>query len=227
MTRRGGLALGLLFVLPAAAHAPAWLNDRLLGPGDGTYLHYPLRAEVWRALSRGELPAWSPALFGGTPLLASYRPGALYPPMAALSPLPPFVAFQLLVLGSLGAAGVLTFLYLRHLGAHPVGAFFGGLAFGSRPLPREPPGRHGHGGGGAPPASFCCSPRKSHARRAGAARAAGLAGALALLLLAGSPEPPPWRALTLLLGRLVLLHARPRAGGPPPAHQRPRRRSRA
>jgi hypothetical protein len=45
-------------------------------------------------------------------------------------------------------------------------------------------------------------------------RAAGLAVALALLLLAGSPEAAG-AGLALLLGRLVLLHARPRAGAPP------------
>ena len=49
------------------------------GPGDGAALHFPLRAAVWEAYRSGELPAWNPAIFLGTPLLAAYRPGAFYP----------------------------------------------------------------------------------------------------------------------------------------------------
>ena len=44
--------------------------------------------------ARGELPTWNPTIFSGTPLLASYRPGALHPLMLALSRLPPLAAFQ-------------------------------------------------------------------------------------------------------------------------------------
>src|SRR6185503_485580 len=79
------------------------------------------------------LPAWNGGAFLGTPLLAAYRPGAFYPPMALLAPLPPFLAFQLLVLLSLSAAALLLYLYLRRLGADRVGAYFGGMAFSLGP----------------------------------------------------------------------------------------------
>src|SRR5215467_9754093 len=107
----------LLALLPALAHAPAWLEGRLLGPGDGAALHYPLRAAAFDAWRRGELPAWNPSIFSGAPLLASYRPGVLHPLMWLLAPLPNFAAFQVLVLLSLGAVAVLTYAYLRMLGA--------------------------------------------------------------------------------------------------------------
>ena len=81
MTRRDALLLCVLALLPAIAHAPAWWEGRLLAPGDGAALHFPLRTEVWRAYERGDLPTWNPSVFSGTPLLAAYRPGALYPPM--------------------------------------------------------------------------------------------------------------------------------------------------
>ena len=58
--RQDVLAAALLLVLPLIAHAPAWWNDRLLGPGDGAAMHYPLRAAVWQSLRRGEIPAWNP-----------------------------------------------------------------------------------------------------------------------------------------------------------------------
>src|SRR5512139_1957017 len=124
--RRDVLAVLLLAVAPLVAYAPAWGEGRLLAPGDGTALHLPLRTEAWRAWSRGEMPSWNPSVFSGTPLLASYRPGALHPLMLALAPLEPLVAFQVLVIASLGLAGVLTFLWARRLGAEPVGAFVAG-----------------------------------------------------------------------------------------------------
>src|SRR5262245_40464796 len=131
--RRDAAVLLLLAVLPAIAYAPAWSAGRLLGPGDGAALHFPLRALVWESYRRGDLPGWNPTVFLGTPLLAAYRPGALYPPMAALAVASPFTAFQILVLSSLAASGVLVFLYLRRLGAERVGAFVGGLSFALGP----------------------------------------------------------------------------------------------
>ena len=118
--RRDLLLLLLLAAMPALAYAPAWTAGRLLGPGDGAALHFPLRALVWESYARGELPEWNPTIFLGTPLLAAYRPGALHPLMPALAVLPPFVAFQVLVLVSLAASAILVFLYLRRLGAERV-----------------------------------------------------------------------------------------------------------
>ena len=120
---RERVVLLLLAALPALALAPAVAEGRLLGPGDGAALHFPLRTLAWEAWRRGELPSWNPGIFSGVPLLPSYRPGALYPPMVALALLrSPFVAFQTLVLVSLAAAAVLTCLYLRRLGADLRGA---------------------------------------------------------------------------------------------------------
>src|SRR5262249_45433843 len=118
--RRDAAVLLLLAALPALAYAPAWTSGRLLGPGDGAALHFPLRALVWESYRRGDLPGWTPTVFLGAPLLAGYRPGAFHPLMAALAAVPPFLAFQLLVLVSLGASAVLVFLYLRRLGAERV-----------------------------------------------------------------------------------------------------------
>ena len=114
--------LGLLALLPVVAHAPAWTEDRLLGPGDGTALHFPMRVAVWRAYAAREIPSWNPGIFSGTPLLASYRPGALHPLTMVLTGLPEFAAFQVLVLSSLALAGTLLYVYLRRLGASRPGA---------------------------------------------------------------------------------------------------------
>lgn len=197
-------AMALLLLLPALAHSPAWLAGRLLGPGDGVALHYPLRAEVWASWQRGELPAWNPWIFSGTPLLAAYRAGALHPLMAVLALLPSFIAFQVLVLVSLGAAAVLTYLYVRLLGTARIGAYLAGLGFALGPY------LVAHLGDtaavvAAPSLPLLLLTAEALLARPSGRRATALAAAIALLLLAGSPEAARAGA-ALLLGRLLVAH---------------------
>ncbi len=211
--RRDAFLLLLLAAMPALAYAPAWTARRLLGPGDGAALHFPLRALVWESYGRGELPEWNPTIFLGTPLLAAYRPGAFYPLMPALAFLPPFAAFQVLVLVSLAASAILVFLYLRRLGAERVGAFVGGLCFALGPY------LVAHLSDtatlvAAPLLPLVLLAAEDHMRLGTPARAAGLAVSLALLLLAGSPEAARAGA-ALVAGRLVVGHVlRPGPRGP-------------
>jgi hypothetical protein len=195
------LLILLLAVSPLVAYAPAWTDGRLLGPGDGAALHLPLRAEVWRAWARGEVPSWNGSSFSGTPLLASYRPGALHPLTVALTPLAPFAAFQALVLASLALTGPLVFAYARRLGADPVGALVSGLGFALGPYLVA---RLGDTAAvvAAPALPLVLLAAEAHLARARAATAAGLALAVALLLLAGSPEAVGAGTL-LLSARLV------------------------
>jgi membrane protein YfhO len=227
--RRDALALLLLALLPVLAHAPGWWEGRLLGPGDGAALHFPLRAAVWEAYRHGDLPGWNGGIFLGTPLLASYRPGALHPLMLLGAALRPFAAYQLLVLASLSAAAVAVFLYVRRLGAETVGAYVAGLSFALGPY------LVGHLGDGAtvvaaPTLPLLLLALESYLTSATPGRAVGLVGALFLLLVSGSPEavraggallagrllvaawqrPRPrlsWRWLAAALGAAVLLAA--------------------
>ncbi len=210
---RQRLALLLLVLLPIVAHAPAWWDGRLIGPGDGAALHYPLRRWVWEAWRDGELPSWNSQAFSGTPVLAAYRGGALYPPMVALSWLPPFLAFQVLVLSALSAAGVLTFLYLRRFHVSTSGSYVAGLSFALGPY------LVGHLDDtatlvAAPLLPLVLLAAESHMNRVTPGRVAGLAGAVALLLLSGSPHAARAGA-ALVAGRLLLGHLLPdRRGGP-------------
>jgi hypothetical protein len=211
--RRDLIALLVLALLPVAALAPAWWEGRLLGPGDGAMLHFPLRAAAWEAYHHGSLPFWNPRAFSGMPLLASYRPGAFYPPMAALSLLPRFEAFQVLVLGSLAAAGVMTFLLLRRLRTNIVGAYAGGLFYSLGPY------LVGHLDDTATLVAAPLLPLSLFAAEAWVdrhdRRSLGfLAAALALLLVAGSPEGAR-AGFALVGGRLAVAHLfRRRRPGP-------------
>ena len=211
---RERLVLALLALAPVIALSPALLEDRIVSPGDGAFLHFPLRAAVWQAVRHGELPSWNGAIFSGTPLLAAYRPGALYPPMLALSWLPPFEAFQLLVTASLCAATVLTFLYLRRLGANRIGAYVAGVCFGLGPY------LVGHLDDAAtiiaaPLLPLVLLAAEGHMRASSPRRSVGLALALALLLVAGSPEAAR-AGLALVVGRLAVGHLFRGSGERPP-----------
>ena len=206
---------GLLALLPLLAYAPAWATQTLLGPGDGAALHFPLRSAVWQAYRDGHLPFWNPSIFLGTPLLGSYRPGALHPLMPLLALLPDFAAFQVLVLLSLALCGPLLYLYLRRLGAEPIGAYVGGLCFALGPY------LVGHLGDTATLVAAPLLPLLllllERWMETGRARAAALvAVALALLLLAGSPEAARAGG-ALLAGRTLVGWLWPgRAGRPSP-----------
>lgn len=208
---REALVMGLLAVLPVLAHGPALAERRLLGPGDGAALHYPLKAAVWEAYrERGGLPAWNPWIFCGTPLLAAYRHGAFYPPVVLAAWLPRFVAFQTLVVASLTLTALLLFLYLRRLGAGLVGGYVGGLCFALGPY------LVGHLGDtatvvAAPMLPLVLLATEAYVRKGSAGRIAGLAAALALLLLAGSPEAARAGG-ALLVGRLLVGHFFPPRG---------------
>jgi len=200
----------LLALLPAIAYAPALFEGRLLGPGDGGALHFPDKAAVWSAYRQGVLPAWNPRVLLGTPLLAAYHPGAFHPLVAALCVLPPFVAFQALVLLSLCATGPLLYAYVRQLGAGRVGAYFSGLSFPLGPY------FVAHLGDtptllAAPVLVLLLITLEAFLRRGTAARGVALALATAALLLSGSPEAV--RAGVGLLAGRVLVALVARGGG--------------
>lgn len=209
---RGALLPALLAALPLLAFAPALWEGRLLGPGDGAALHFPLRVTAWRAWRGGDLPEWNPGIFLGTPLLAAYRPGVLFPLMLPLALLPPFTAFQLLVLLSLSLSAVLSFLYVKRLGGEGVGAYFAGLSFALGPY------LVGHLDDtatvvAAPVLLLLLLAAEAQLARGGPARAAALAVSFALLLLAGSPEAD--RAGAALLAGRLLVAGMSRAARPP------------
>ncbi len=211
--RRELLLILLLALAPLLAHAPAWTSGQILGPGDGVALHLPLRAEAWRALARGEIPSWSPSTFSGSPLLAAYRPGVFHPLMAALTPLAPFVAFQVLVLVSLGLTAPLTYIWARRLGAEPAGAFVAGLAFALGPYLV---GQLGDTATvvAAPALPLVLLAAEIHLARPRATVMGllALALAVALLLLAGSREAVGAGALLLAARMVAAVWRRPPAG---------------
>ena len=206
-------ALLVLAVFPLIAYVEPLLDHRLLGPGDGVALHLPLRTEAFQAYRDFSWPFLNTREFLGTPLLAAYRGGVLYPLTFLLSWFDSFSAFQALVVISISLAGILTYLYLKRLGAAAPGAFVGALCFAYGPY------LLGHF---EDTATLIASPTlplllltaESHMNQASPSRLVGLGGSIALLVLAGSPEA--LRAgIALLFGRLLLGHTLGRSSRTP------------
>lgn len=213
--RRGDVfALLVLAVFPLIAYLEPLLDHRLLGPGDGVALHLPLRTEAFRAYREISWPFLNTKEFLGTPLLAAYRGGVLYPLTFLLAWFDPFSAFQALVVISISLAGILTYLYLKRLGVGAQGAFVGALSFAYGPYLLS----HFED-----TATLVASPMlplvllaaESHMNRSSASRLVGLGASIALLVLAGSPEALRAGG-ALLFGRLLLGHTLSRSPKTPP-----------
>lgn len=205
--------LVVLALFPLAAYLEPLLDHRLLGPGDGVALHLPLRTEAFRAYREWSWPFLNTREFLGTPLLAAYRGGVLYPLTVLLSPFDPFSAFQALVVISLSLAGLLTYLYLKRLGAGAIGAFVGALSFAYGPYLLS----HFEDTAtlvAAPMLPLVMLAAESHMNRATPSRLAGLGVSIALLVLAGSPEALRAGGI-LLFGRLLLGHTLGRSARTP------------
>jgi hypothetical protein len=198
------LALLILAVFPLIAYLEPLIDHRLLGPGDGVALHLPLRTEAFRAYRQFSWPFLNTREFLGTPLLAAYRGGVLYPLTILLSPFDPFSAFQALVLLSISLAGILTYLYLKRLGVGAQGAFVAALSFAYGPYLLS----HFEDTAtliAAPTLPLVLLAAESHMNRASPSRLVGLGVSIALLVLAGSPEALRAGG-ALLFGRLLLGH---------------------
>jgi len=125
------VALSLLLAALLAVYWPLAHGIGIYAESDTFTFFYPVFATLHAAVRAGELPLWTPYIFGGFPLFAEGQIGALYPPSLLAAMLPTavdgFVALRIFH-GSLAVLGM--FLFARSLGASSLGAAVGGLAFG-------------------------------------------------------------------------------------------------
>ena len=82
------------------------------------------------AMREGKLPLWNPYNAGGVPHLGQGLYGVFYPFHALYRWFEPERVYGLLAALHHLLAALFTYLYLRGIGARPIGAAFGGLAFG-------------------------------------------------------------------------------------------------
>lgn len=149
------IALGLL-LLPLILLAPVTLGPYTLLPADNLYVMPPwsafaeqlgvglphnqllsdlvLENYVWKrfilqSIRERRLPLWDPYIFAGHPFLANGQHSALYPFSVLFYIMPLSQAYGWFTLLQLWLGGLFTYIFLRTLRAHRVGALLGGITF--------------------------------------------------------------------------------------------------
>jgi hypothetical protein len=112
----------LWFGIPALAGKP-------LMPGDDVYQNYPLRVLSGHLLAGGHLPLWDAWLWSGTPLLAGFNAGALYPGTFVFALVPPIAAWVANEIFLFAVCGLGLYALLRVHRLAPLAAAVGAVAF--------------------------------------------------------------------------------------------------
>jgi len=122
-------ALVALMAVPVLIVVPPALAGRAVLPGDDRIQNYPLRVFAGQAIAHGHLPLWNPFIWSGSPLLAGFNAGALYPLTFLFAFLPAMLAWVINQLLIYWVASVGMYLYLRALRIAPLAAGVGSATF--------------------------------------------------------------------------------------------------
>lgn len=123
------IALGVLLLVPVILYLPFSIVGHPLVPGDDLTQNYPLRVLSGDLLRAGHLPAWDPLIWSGTPLLAGWNAGALYPGTWLFAVLPGVAAWTVNLVAVSVVCGVGVYALLRLLSCQPLGSVLGALSF--------------------------------------------------------------------------------------------------
>ncbi|GAB4478710.1 MAG: hypothetical protein Kow00124_23380 [Anaerolineae bacterium] len=136
LSRADWLALALITLVAALFFAPVWAGGGWLpyGGGDLASLLWPNMVYGSRMLKAGQLPLWTPHLFGGMPFWADNQTAVLYPPNLAVMLLTdvPYAALEGLVVFHIWLAGAAMYACLRLIepeGFGPAPAALGAVAW--------------------------------------------------------------------------------------------------
>jgi hypothetical protein len=122
---------GIAVLVSAAvvSYVPLSILGHPLVPGDDLTQSYPLRVFTGSLIRDGHFPTWDPFIWSGTPLLAGWNAGSLYPGTWLFALLPGVAAWtlNLVLLSATAALGV--YVLLRILRCGPLGATLAALCF--------------------------------------------------------------------------------------------------
>ena len=116
LSRFDRLALVLLVAVPVVIEVPPSLLVRPLLNGDNLTQNYPLRVLSGELLRHGRLPLWDPYIWSGTPLLAGWNAGAVYPGTWLFAVLPGVAAWTIGLVAVSVVCGIGMHVFLRRLG---------------------------------------------------------------------------------------------------------------
>jgi hypothetical protein len=117
-------------------HAFPWITDatpeQLAEPSvtsDCTFSYLPRRIFATRMMREGHIPLWNPYQFCGTPFLANYQSGVLYPVNLVLYAFDPYEQMDLYLYAHFLIAAVFTYLLARRLGISLGGSLVAAVGF--------------------------------------------------------------------------------------------------
>lgn len=123
------LAVLLLGLVPILIDLALALAGHPLVQGDNFNQNFPLRVLAGQQIGRGRLPSWNPYDWSGTPLLAGWNAGALYPGEFLFLIFSPIIAWTLNLALASSVAGIGAYVFIRNLKTSSVAAFCGAVAF--------------------------------------------------------------------------------------------------
>lgn len=119
----------ILAIVTAVCFVRLWLRPGL-GDWDIMTFYLPWYSFLGEQLRQGNIPAWNPHIFSGTPFAGDPQSGWWYfPAMLLFTILPPIFAYKAFIWLHLVACGIGVYILARMLKLGPLGAFAGGLMF--------------------------------------------------------------------------------------------------
>jgi hypothetical protein len=122
-------ALTFLTVLATGLVAVPAAMGSLVLPGDDLFQNEPLRVLTGTILRSGRLPAWDPLIWSGTPLLAGWNAGAMFPGTWLFAIVPSGLAWTVNLALTYVVCSTGAHILLRRIGLRPLSAFLGALIF--------------------------------------------------------------------------------------------------
>ncbi|MBV8462078.1 MAG: hypothetical protein JO368_02195, partial [Acidimicrobiales bacterium] len=111
----GGWAVVVLVLLPVVAFGVPALAGHPTLPGDDLTQNFPLRVLAGEQIGNGHLPVFDAYLWSGSPLLAGWNAGAVYPLTLLFAVLPGTGAWTLNLIITWSVAGLSTYFLCREL----------------------------------------------------------------------------------------------------------------
>ncbi len=122
-------AIAFLVGLPMIINIPPAIPGRPIMNGDNLTQNYPLRVVSGELIRHGRLPLWNPYIWSGTPLLAGWNAGSLYPGTWLFAVLPGVAAWTVNLVAAYVICGVGLHVFLRRLGCSPLASVLGATTF--------------------------------------------------------------------------------------------------
>ncbi|MHB1004984.1 MAG: YfhO family protein [Chloroflexota bacterium] len=122
-------ALTILLVVIFGFFAVILLQGRTFFEDDVENYYYPVLVRLLNSLGQGQLPLWTPTMFGGFPFLADGSAGTFYPLNWVALAFPREAAVMWLIALRTALGGVFLYAFVRALGLSPLASLLSALVY--------------------------------------------------------------------------------------------------